>query len=103
MKKNISILIAIFIMGISFSGCAGKSFSFHDAKTVQVGDSKETLIQKMGSNPYWIRTEQIDGQNVVKYVYVSVNGLTGATKSLSFILKEDKVIQVPHIPNELLE
>lgn len=105
MKKK-SLIINLVLIGIStmlLLGCAGKSFNFNDAKNVQIGDPKEVLVQKMGSKPYNITSEQLDGENVVKYIYVSVNGFTGTTKSLSFILKGNKVIQVPHIPDELLE
>lgn len=101
--KKIFLTISLFITLISLSGCAGKNFSFNDARTVKVGDSKEVVIQKMGSSPYYISSEQLDGQNIVKYIYVSVDGFTGASKSLSFILKDNKVIQIPHIPDEFID
>ena len=102
MKRMMSLIVLIAI-GLGFSGCAGKNFKWQNVKTVQVGDSKNKLINKMKGKPYKISTEQIDGENVTKYIYVHVNGLTGSTKSVSFILKNNKVIETPHVPNEFLE
>ncbi len=98
--KKIFLIIMILIASFILNGCASRNFSFNDARTVQIGDSKDIVIQKMGSKPYFIQSEQMDGKNIVKYIYVSVNGLTGASKSLSFILKDNKVIEIPHIPDE---
>lgn len=104
MKKIAVTMIIMAITTLLATGCsAGKDFSFHDAKTVKVGDSSEVLIEKMGSRPHQITAVQ-DGNNesMESFIWVYVDGVTFARKSVSFPVKNNRVLAVPHISDAIL-
>jgi hypothetical protein len=100
MKKVI--LIALTIM-VVLSGCAGKSFTFKDAKKVELGDSGQQIISKMKGKPYMVKAvTDKEGRIVEHYIYTFVNGMTGTTKSVSFILTDGKATSIPTITDSVL-
>lgn len=94
MRLVLSALLGILI---GFSGCAGKNFTFTDASTVKVGDNRAIIVEKMGGEPYYRTATTVDGKVVEKYIWTFVNGLTGSTKSVPFILTDGIVTDTPTI------
>jgi len=100
MKKVILIVMVIMVI---LSGCAGKSFTFRDASTVKLGDSGKEVIRKMQGSPYMIKaTTDKEGKIIENYIYVFSNGMTGLTKSVSFILTDNKATSIPTITDSVL-
>ncbi|WP_320034833.1 hypothetical protein [Halarcobacter sp.] len=87
------------LIAILLSACAGKSFKWNDVRSVKIGDSKEILAKKMHTKPYRITTSQINGEHIEQYIYVYV-GFDGSTKSVLFPIKNNKVVSIPHVPDE---
>jgi len=73
-------------------GCAGTRFSFDQARQIKVGMTTNQVEQIMG-NPYTVATSQ----NTTIWCYSYATGL-GNSKSVSFIIVDGKVSQVPTIP-----
>ena len=86
------------IVSLLFIGCVsgGRYFEFADAKTVKVGDTREVIVKKMKDEPYMVKTSKKGDDIVEIYVYTYVSP-TYAIKSISFILKDGIVIEVPFI------
>ena len=84
------LIFSIFIFG----GCAGKNFKWEDVYTVKIGDSSEQLIKKMGGKPYKITAKRVKEIPTEIYIWVYV-GFDNSTKSVSFPLQNDKVIDIP--------
>ncbi|MBJ2345588.1 MULTISPECIES: outer membrane protein assembly factor BamE domain-containing protein [Pseudomonas] len=78
---------------ITLSGCAGTDFSYDEARKVQVGMTEEQVVQLMGP-PYSV-VSRADGQ---MWVWSHANGVTGASRVISFKIKDGKVVEVPPIP-----
>lgn len=78
---------------LTLSGCAGTSFSYDDARLVQVGMSEDQVTQIMGP-PYSV-ISRTDGQ---MWVWSHANGMTGASRVISFKMMDGKVVEVPPIP-----
>lgn len=89
MKSN----LAAALFAALVTGCAGTSFSFDDARRVQVGMTEDEVREIMG-RPYMVRTK---GDKDV-WVWSHANGLTGGSQVISFIFKDGKVESVPRIP-----
>lgn len=85
-------LFSILAAGLLLCGCAGTRFNFDDARTVRVGMSEAEVRQIMGK-PYMV----VARPNDCVWVYSYANGL-GAARSVSFVLADGKVIEVPKIP-----
>ncbi|MBY8314931.1 outer membrane protein assembly factor BamE [Vibrio fluvialis] len=85
--------ILVAILALVLAACAGTPFKFENARQVQVGMSESEVTQLLGS-PYMV-TSRGDEQI---WVWSYANGLTGASKSISFIMKDGKVESVPTIP-----
>ena len=96
MRKLICLATLVVIL-VVFSGCAGKNFTFTDASTVKVGDTRAVIVEKMGGEPYYRTATTVDGKVVEKYIWTFVNGLTGSTKSVPFILTDGIVTTIPTI------
>ena len=75
------------------SGCAGTSFSYDNARKVQVGMTEDQVTQIMGP-PYSV-VSRADGQ---MWVWSHANGMTGASRVISFRMLDGKVVEVPPIP-----
>jgi hypothetical protein len=92
MKKISLMLAAIMLSACSMAGSG--NIKWNNARQLHVGMSKYELTSQMGS-PYSVSSKS-DGTEI--WVWVNVDMLFG-TQSMSVILKEDKVITVPIIPN----
>lgn len=90
---RISRFFAVVALALALSGCAGTSFSYDDARKVQVGMTEEQVTQIMGP-PYSV-VSRADGQ---MWIWSHANGMTGASKVISFRLVDGKVVEVPAIP-----
>ncbi|WP_054064888.1 outer membrane protein assembly factor BamE domain-containing protein [Pseudomonas asplenii] len=88
-----SIFLAAVALALTLSGCAGTSFSYDDARRVQVGMTEEQVTQIMGP-PYSV-VSRPDGQ---MWIWSHANGMTGASRVVSFRLMDGKVVEVPTIP-----
>lgn len=84
---------AAAVLALVLSGCAGTSFSYDDARKVQVGMTEEQITQIMGP-PYSV-VSRADGQ---MWIWSHANGMTGASRVISFRLVDGKVVEVPTIP-----
>jgi hypothetical protein len=82
------------LMAVSMAGCAGSRFSFDDARRVQVGMTTAEMQDIMGK-PY--RVTSTDGKEI--WVWSYANGMTGGARSVSFTVKDGKVVGVPKIPD----
>ena len=91
--KSLVIILMILIM----SGCAGKNFTFTDASTVEVGDTRAMIVKKMKGEPYHRTAKTVDGKVIETYIWTFANGLTGSTKSVPFILTDGIVTATPTI------
>lgn len=80
-------------LALVLSGCAGTSFSYDEARKVKVGMTEEQVTQIMGP-PYSV-VSRADGQ---MWIWSHANGMTGASKVISFRLVDGKVVEVPTIP-----
>lgn len=78
---------------LTLSGCAGTSFFYDDARLVQVGMTEDQVTQIMGP-PYSV-ISRTDGQ---MWVWSHANGMTGASRVISFKMMDGKVVEVPPIP-----
>ncbi len=90
---RISRFFAVVALVLALSGCAGTSFSYDDARKVEVGMTEEQVTQIMGP-PYSV-VSRADGQ---MWIWSHANGMTGASKVISFRLVDGKVVEVPTIP-----
>ena len=84
----------IFSLIIFLSGCfAGTPFKWDNARQLKKGMTTEEVYQIMGT-PYRV----VATDDIVRCVWVYVDGITFANKSLSIDFKDGKVAQVPPIP-----
>lgn len=91
MRKNIlTVALSIAVL----AGCAGSRFSFQEARRVQVGWTTDQLQESLG-RPYMVTSRQDEEI----WIWSFANGLTGATRSISFIVKDGKVVGTPKIPD----
>lgn len=90
---RIATFVAATVLALVLSGCAGTSFSYDDARQVQVGMTEEQVTQIMGP-PYSV-VSRADGQ---MWIWSHANGMTGASRVISFRLVDGKVVEVPTIP-----
>ena len=84
---------AAAFLALVLSGCAGTSFSYDDARRVQIGMTEEQVTQIMGP-PYSV-VSRADGQ---MWIWSHANGMTGASRVVSFRMVDGKVVEVPAIP-----
>lgn len=89
MKKLLALACTLLLV----AGCAGTPIDWNKARSVSVGMTENELIEKMGSP----NTVSARGNRQV-WVYVYVNGMTASSKTVSFIMQDGKVAEVPAIP-----
>ena len=77
---------------------AGTSFSWDQARTVQVGMTKEDVVKTMGS-PNRVAA-MADGTERWVWVNVNYNMVNMETRSFNISLRDGRVTQVPNIPAE---
>jgi hypothetical protein len=99
MKKIVS--ISLITSSLLLVGCAGKNFNWENASTVKLGDTGAEVNKKMGGKPYTVSASTVNGKVVEKYIWVFANGMTGSTKSVSFILTDGKVTGIPTITQSI--
>jgi hypothetical protein len=87
-------IAAAAVLVLVLSGCAGTSFSYDEARKVKIGMTEDQVTQIMGP-PYSV-VSQADGQ---MWIWSHVNGMTGASRVISFRMVDGKVIEVPTIPS----
>jgi hypothetical protein len=75
------------------AGCAGTNFSYDEARKVQVGMTEDQVVSIMGP-PYSVVAR--DGAQM--WVWSHANGMTGASRAVSFKMKDGKVAEIPTIP-----
>lgn len=86
-------LITIGLAVALLSACAGSRFSYPNARKVEVGMTEAEITQLMGP-PY----EVISRENEQIWIWSYANGMTGRSQSVSFIMKDGRVIKTPVIP-----
>ncbi|QDG38614.1 hypothetical protein FJN14_09205 [Alteromonas mediterranea] len=84
----------VIFLALSITACAGSPFKFENARKVQAGMSQDELTNLLGK-PYMVTTR---GQDQI-WVWSHANGMTGAAKSVSFVIRDGKVVSVPTIPD----
>ena len=83
--------LLIFFLIIFLSGCyAGTPFRWDDARHLKKGMTTEEVYQIMGT-PYSV----VATGDIVRCVWVYVDGITFANKSLSIDFKDGKAVKVP--------
>ena len=96
MSVAIRLLLAANLLLLT--ACAGSgSFQWDSARQIKQGMTYEQVIRLIGP-PY--RTEG-RGNGVVRYTWVHANGFTGYSQWLMLEIKDNKVMQAPHVPNTL--
>jgi len=84
---------AAAVLALALVGCAGTSFSYDEARKVKIGMTEDEVTQIMGP-PYSV-VSRADGQ---MWVWSHANGMTGASRVISFRMVDGKVVEVPTIP-----
>ena len=92
MKKVFALLLASLLL--TACATAGTKFDFSQARQIRVGMTEQEVVQLMGK-PMSVTAR---GQNQV-WVWSYANGMTGGSRSISFIMKDGKVSTVPTIPD----
>ncbi|WPN61723.1 MULTISPECIES: outer membrane protein assembly factor BamE [unclassified Pseudomonas] len=82
------------VLALVLSGCAGTNFSYDDARKVKVGMTEDEVTQIMGP-PYSV-VSRADGQ---MWIWSHANGMSGASRVISFRMVDGKVVEVPVIPS----
>ncbi|MBC3345451.1 outer membrane protein assembly factor BamE [Pseudomonas sp. SWRI196] len=82
------------ILALVLAGCAGTNFSYDDARKVKVGMTEDEVTQIMGP-PYSV-VSRADGQ---MWIWSHANGMSGASRVISFRMVDGKVVEVPVIPS----
>ncbi|WP_335944431.1 hypothetical protein [Pseudomonas sp. G166] len=85
---------ATAVLALVLSGCAGTNFSYDDARKVKVGMTEDEVTQIMGP-PYSV-VSRADGQ---MWIWSHANGMSGASRVISFRMVDGKVVEVPVIPS----
>lgn len=75
------------------AGCAGTNFSYDSARQVKVGMTEAEVTRLMGP-PYSVASRGDEQM----WVWSRANGFTGASRAVSFKMKNGQVIEVPQIP-----
>lgn len=88
MKRSIVALCLIL------SACAGTPFKWDQARQIKEGMTTNEVTAIMGSP-----TSVTSRSDSLIYVWVHVNGLTAATRSMSVVFKDGKVREAPQIPD----
>ena len=87
------LIITCLLMAV-LSGCAGTSFSFDQARNVEVGMTEAEVISIMGSP-----SSVFSRGDHQMWVWSYANGLTGTSRAVSFKMVDGKVAELPAIPN----
>lgn len=87
--------LIFFLLVIALAGCAGTPVKWNDARQIKQGMTTQEVSLVMGQ-PYSVRAQG----DTVRYIWVEVNPLTMATKSLSVDFVDGRVVKVPPIPDE---
>lgn len=87
-KNTLCIIVAATLL----TGCAGTYFTFDKAREIKVGMTGADIQQIMG-RPYMVTTSA--GKEI--WVYTYATGF-GSVRSVSYILRDGKVVEVPEIP-----
>ena len=86
-------LCVLCVSALILAGCVGTYFTFDKAREVQLGMTA-AQVQKIMGKPFIVSTR---GDDEI-WVYSFADGW-GAARSVSFILRDGKVTDVPHIPD----
>lgn len=89
------LLVGAMIIASTLVACAGSPFKWEDARRVQSGMTT-TEVTKILGQPYSMRSQE----GVLRYVWVEVNPITFATKTLTIDFKEGIAVKAPQIPAE---
>lgn len=87
-------LVVVFLL-VVMSGCAGTPIKWDDARRIKPGMTTQEVSSFMGQ-PYSVKAQG----EIVRYIWVEVNPLTMATKSLSVDFVGGRVAKAPPIPDE---
>lgn len=88
MNKIIMAAVCLLLVG-----CAGSSFKFDEARKVELGMTEAQLTNLMGS-PYSVVSK---GDRQI-WIWSHANALSGTSQSVSFVMKDGKVVSLPTIP-----
>lgn len=83
------------VLALLLSACAGTPFKWDAARQVKNGMTMQEVKRIMGE-PYQVSSR--DG--VIRYVWVEVNAITFASKSLTVDFKDGIVVRAPQVPDE---
>ena len=86
-------LLCIIAAAALLCGCAGTNFKFDQARQVEIGMTTADVERIMGK-PYMVTTR--GAQDIWVYSYCSA---MFATKTVSFVFADGKVVEVPRIPD----
>ncbi|MDF9893477.1 UNVERIFIED_ORG: hypothetical protein OKW25_002624 [Pseudomonas vranovensis] len=86
-------LVAVVALAAVLGGCAGTNFTYDQARQVKVGMTENQVVELMGP-PYSV-VSRADGQ---MWIWSHANGMSGASRVVSFRMVDGKVVEVPTIP-----
>ncbi|UVL26835.1 outer membrane protein assembly factor BamE domain-containing protein [Pseudomonas donghuensis] len=89
MRKFVAVVALAAVLG----GCAGTNFTYDQARQVKVGMTEDQVVELMGP-PYSV-VSRADGQ---MWIWSYANGMSGASRVVSFRMVDGKVVEVPIIP-----
>ncbi|MBI4997835.1 MAG: outer membrane protein assembly factor BamE [Rhodocyclales bacterium] len=88
-------LLQALVVATTLAACAGTQFRWDDARKISAGMSTRDVTNLMGT-PTAVKAQG----DIVRYVWVDVNMMTGTTKTLTVDFKDGKAIKAPPIPDE---
>jgi len=93
MKTVATKLVPIIVAVALLAACAGTPFKWSQARKIAPGMTVSEVTQLMGSP-----TEVIATGDIVSYIWVFANGMTGSSRSLRVDFRNGKAISAPPIP-----
>lgn len=81
------------IAALLLTACAGTPFRWDQARQIKAGMTPEQVTALVGT------PNRVDAQgDVLRYIWVHANGLTGNSRSLRVDFRDGRAIQAPPIP-----
>jgi outer membrane protein assembly factor BamE (lipoprotein component of BamABCDE complex) len=90
--KQMKLLVAAVVI-LCITACVGAPFKWDDARKLREGMTIPEVTALIGS-PTAVNATG----DVLRYVWVEVNGFTGSTKTLSVDFRDGRLAKVPPIP-----
>jgi outer membrane protein assembly factor BamE (lipoprotein component of BamABCDE complex) len=85
---------AAILAALMLAACAGSPFQWSDVRRISPGMTPQEVTNIIGTP-----TSVAARGDVLRYVWVHVNGLTAASRTLALEFKDGKLVAVPPLPD----